>query len=155
MIFCTIGTQAPFDRFIKIIDDLAPLLNEEVIAQTLNGKYCVKNIKTVGLLSPEEYKEIFDKARIVVAHAGVGTILSALVSNKPLIIFPRQAQLKEHRNDHQIATADQIRKLGYAYVANDETSLKELLLQNDLKSLRTIGPVASQSLINEMHSIIG
>lgn len=29
MIFCTIGTQAPFDRFVKIIDEVAAHLDEE------------------------------------------------------------------------------------------------------------------------------
>mgnify|MGYP006883531986 CR=1 FL=1 len=33
MIFCTIGTQAPFDRFVKIIDEVAAHLDEEIIAQ--------------------------------------------------------------------------------------------------------------------------
>ena len=30
MIFVTIGTQAPFDRFIKIIDEIAKNLDEEI-----------------------------------------------------------------------------------------------------------------------------
>ena len=30
MIFCTIGTQAPFDRFVRIVDEVAAYLNEEV-----------------------------------------------------------------------------------------------------------------------------
>lgn len=155
MIFCTIGTQAPFDRFIKIIDELAPSLNEEVIAQTLNGTYCVKNIKTIGLLPPNEFSELFNKARIIVAHAGVGTILSALVANKPLVIFPRQAKLGEHRNDHQLATAEQMNKLGYVYVANDEDSLKKLLFQENLLPLKKLGNFASKNLIDELHSVIG
>lgn len=155
MIFCTIGTQAPFDRFIKIIDELAPSLNEEVIAQTLNGTYCVKNIKTVGLLPPNEFSELFSKARIIISHAGVGTILSALTSNKPLIIFPRLAKLGEHRNDHQLATAEQMNKLGYVYVANDEDSLKKLLFQENLLPLKKLGNFASKNLIDELHSVIG
>ena len=34
MIFATTGTQLPFDRFIRMLDDLAPLIDEEIIAQT-------------------------------------------------------------------------------------------------------------------------
>ena len=154
MIFCTIGTQAPFDRFIKIIDELAPLLNEEIVAQTLNGKYEAKNIKTVGLLPPAKFNELMNKARVVVAHAGVGTILSALTSNIPIIIFPRLAQMGEHRNDHQLATAEQMKRLNYVHVAQDEESLRSLLLQ-DLKPLKKIGPYASETLIAELQSVIG
>ena len=47
MIFATIGTQAPFDRFIKILDEIAPMSNELIIAQTYKGRYQPKNIKTI------------------------------------------------------------------------------------------------------------
>lgn len=154
MIFCTIGTQAPFDRFIKIIDELAPQLNEDVVAQTLNGKYNAKNIKTVGLLSPAEFNDMLNRARVIVAHAGVGTILSALTLNKPIVIFPRLAKNGEHRNDHQLATAEQMKRLNYVHVAQDEQSLRRLL-QEDLKPLKQIGPFASEKLIEELRSIIG
>ena len=50
MIFVTIGTQLPFDRLIKIIDELAPQLNEEVIAQVYQCGFTPKNIKTVEAL---------------------------------------------------------------------------------------------------------
>ena len=54
---------------------------------------------------------------MIYAHAGMGTILSALKQDKPIIIVPRLASLKEHRNDHQIATAMRMDELGYVYVA--------------------------------------
>ena len=38
MIFCTIGTQAPFDRFVRIVDEVAVHLNEEVIAQVYKSE---------------------------------------------------------------------------------------------------------------------
>lgn len=155
MIFCTIGTQAPFDRFIKIIDEIAPLLNEEIVAQTLNGKYKPQNIKTVGLIPPSEFENFFSKARLIVAHAGVGTILSALTKNKPIIIFPRLASLKEHRNEHQMATAQQMEKLGFVHVAYNEETLKRLLLEPSLPVLKELGNTASPELIDEMHRIIG
>lgn len=45
MIFATIGTQAPFDRFIKILDEIAPMSNELIIAQTYKGRYQPKILK--------------------------------------------------------------------------------------------------------------
>ncbi len=46
---------------------------------------------------------------------------------KPLVIFPRQAALKEHRNDHQIATARQFSKRTGIYLASEEEDLLPLL----------------------------
>ena len=45
-----------------------------------------------------------DAAAAIVAHAGMGTILTALETGKRLLVMPRRAALGEHRNDHQLAT---------------------------------------------------
>ena len=98
MIFCTIGTQAPFDRFVKIIDEVAAHLDEEIIAQVYKSEYVAQNIRTVEFLPPDEFNKLFSKARLIVAHAGMGTIISAMRQHKPIIIFPRIAAWSEHRN---------------------------------------------------------
>lgn len=155
MIFCTIGTQAPFDRFVRIVDEVAAHLDEEIIAQVYKSEYLAQHIKTVDFLSPDEFNVLFDKARLIVAHAGMGTIISAMRKHKPIIIFPRIAALGEHRNEHQLATAEKMKELGYVYVANNAEELKELLMKPDLKPLHELGEFASQSLINELCKIIG
>ena len=150
MIFWTIGTQAPFDRFVKIVDEVAVHLDEEIIAQVYKSEYRAKNIKTIGFLPPDEFNVLFSKARLIVAHAGMGTIISALRQRKPIIIFPRIAALGEHRNEHQLATARKMQELGYVYVANNAEELKALLIQPDLKPHHDLGEFASRSLISDL-----
>jgi UDP-N-acetylglucosamine transferase subunit ALG13 len=154
MIFCTIGTQAPFDRFVKMIDEVAPALQEEIIVQTLKGSYAPQHVKVVEFLTPKEFNSLFAKARLIVAHAGMGTIISALNQDKPIIVFPRRRELKEHRSNHQIATADKLKELGYLYVVENAEELKDLLLKRDLKPLCHIGSVASTSLIEAVRQDI-
>lgn len=101
-------------------------------------------MKCVGFLPPDVFAEYFGRARMVIAHAGMGTILSALKQDKPIIIVPRLASLKEHRNDHQIATAMRMDELGY--VAYDKKQLKVLIMQKNLKPLKHIGAQAYESL---------
>lgn len=155
MIFVTIGTQAPFDRFIKIIDEVAPQINEEIVAQVYKCGFTPKNIKTVDFLAPDEFNNLFDKADLIISHAGMGTILSALQKHKPIIIFPRIAALGEHRNEHQLATAEKFKELGSVYVAMNEQELKELMLRKDLVPLHEIGAEASSSLIQSLEEFIG
>lgn len=155
MIFCTIGTQAPFDRFVQIVDEVAADLNEEVIAQVYKSRYKPKNIKTVNFLSPDKFQELFSSARMIVAHAGMGTIISAMTQQKPIIVFPRIAKLGEHRNEHQLATAEKMQELGYVYVANSAKELEKLLTSPDLKPLHKLGEFASQALVNELCKVIG
>lgn len=137
MIFVTIGTQIPFDRFIKIVDELAETMDEEFVVQALEGEYLPKNFKTVDFIAPDEFNDIIKKSRLIVAHAGIGSVLSAIDYEKPIIIFPRLVSLGEHRNDHQMATAMKINEKGYAYVAYDKKQLKDLMQNKDLKVLKS------------------
>ena len=154
MILITIGTQLPFDRLIRIMDELAPQLDEEIIAQ-IRGRDCKpRHIKTVDLLPPDKFAALFDRARIVVSHAGIGTILMALQKDKPIIIFPRIAALGEHRNEHQLATAKRFQKMGVLNVAWDEKELAEMLLGGKLAPQKHIGSVAAPSLIRAVEDFI-
>ena len=156
MIFCTIGTQAPFDRFLQIIDEIAPDMGgEEIIVQAFKDKYEPKHVKTVQMLPPDEFNKIFASARMIIGHAGMGTIISALTQDKPIIVFPRIAALGEHRNEHQLATAKKMNELGYVYVANNDKELRELVMKKDLKPLHELGSYASKSLTDDLCKVIG
>jgi UDP-N-acetylglucosamine transferase subunit ALG13 len=155
MIFCTIGTQAPFDRFLKIVDEVAADIDEEIVAQVYRSRYVAKNIKTVDFLPPDEFQRLFSAARMIISHAGMGTIISAMQQRKPIIVFPRIAKLGEHRNEHQLATAAKMKELGYVYVANDADELRILLTKLNLKPLYKLGEFASRSMIDEICKVIG
>lgn len=159
MIFVTTGTQEPFDRLIRSVDQFAPNWNgEKVIAQAGAGEYKPENIEFRSYLSPVEYAEIFDKSRLIIAHAGTGTILSALINRKPILVLPRQASLGEHRNDHQIGTAKKFSDLGYVTVADDAEDLHRILARtNDYDFLlpsKLIGPFASLELLSDLEGFI-
>ena len=146
MIFVTTGTQIPFDRFIQAVDEIMEGMDEPVIVQALKSDYKPKNFETVDFLPPDEFNKILAGARWIVSHAGIGSILSALEYEKPIIIFPRLASWGEHRNDHQLATAMKMNELGYAYVAYDKKQLKDLMLAGDLNPLRTVKNASENSL---------
>lgn len=154
MIFVTIGTQAPFDRFIKIIDNIAADIDEEVIVQTPPLSFLPSHIEIVDFISPDRFNDYIDRARIVVAHAGMGSIISSLSKGKPIIVFPRLASLGEHRNDHQMATAQQLEKMHYVYAAYDETSLRKLMQAQSLAVPHKIAPTPSRELTDSLQSFI-
>ena len=112
MIFVVTGTQLPFDRLIRMLDEIAPQLDEEIVAQVNGSGYLPRHINTIDLLPPDEFDRLFSSARLIVAHAGIGTIITAMQQQKPIIIFPRIAALGEHRNEHQLATAEKMKEAG-------------------------------------------
>lgn len=158
MIFVTTGTQDPFDRLMRTIDEAVPYLNgTELVAQVAKSDYTVKNFTTYEFLSPMEFEDYFTRADLIIAHAGMGTIISALVKGKPILVMPRLAKYGEQRNNHQIATARRFDQLGYINVAYDEKELiKKLkfLSGNPMSSLFNINEHASQELIDSLTNFI-
>lgn len=128
MIFVTVGTQLSFERLITTVDQWGGENNNvEVFAQVGPSKLTPKHIKSADFISPSEAKLYFKTADIIVSHAGMGSILTALQYRKPIIIMPRRAALGEHRNDHQLATAKWLGNKSGIFVAEDETALLNLL----------------------------
>ncbi len=154
MIFVAIGTQHPFDRLVEMIDRIAPSLDEPVIAQTLSGQYTPDHITTFDFISPDQFNQYIDQARIIVAHAGMGVIITAMERNKPVVICPRNASLGEDINDHQLATTERMQQMGYVYVAQDQDTLHQLLNDPNLQPLHRVGPYASPTLIADLTSYI-
>ena len=132
MIFVTTGTQLPFPRLQRIISEAAPNIDEQFIAQIGEYSEALPNVEFVETLAPDRYIEILVNCRCVVGHAGIGTFLAARRFEKPLFILPRLASLREHRNDHQAATARQLATVIGVSVFSDANDLLELLQRTNL-----------------------
>jgi len=151
MIFITIGTQAPFDRLIRALDECALAYKDhDFIAQVIPSDYEIKNMKVLGFIPPKEFDRYISEADLIISHAGMGTILSSLTKGKPLLIFPRLAKYHEHRNDHQLATATKFQYLNYVYTAFDTEELKAKLaelIDHPVTPLHHIGRYAPANFI--------
>lgn len=131
MIFVTVGTQLPFDRLVTAVDRWSaarraasdPVRVFAQIGPTDLVPACVEHARFV---EPGRCAELMREADAVVAHAGMGTILTALELGKPLLVMPRREALGEHRSDHQMATARRFAGVG-VNVAFDELELAQLL----------------------------
>ena len=88
MIFVTIGTFA-FPRLIRKMDEIAAEIDEQVIMQLGYTKYSCKNAKCFQFADYEDIIGYFKQARVIVCHDGVGTIITALQFNKPIIAVQR------------------------------------------------------------------
>jgi len=137
MIFLTVGTQFPFERLIKAMDEAVALrgVGEEIFAQIGDSAYLPRNFE----FAPRLKKHIFDKrirqASSLIGHAGIGTIITALDNNKPLLVMPRRKKYHEVVNDHQVAVAKKFEKRGYILAVYAEPELPGKIAQ-----LRTFVP---------------
>ena len=150
MIFVTVGTQGPFDRLVDVVDDWARrTARSDVFAQVGPTKNPPHHIRWVRSLPAAEFTENVERAQVVVSHAGMGTIITALEFGTPLIVMPRRAALQEQRNDHQVATARRFNELGRIGVAFDDHELAE-----HLKAIDKLGPTARQAVSSARQTLI-
>ncbi len=156
MIFVTVGTELPFDRLVRIVDDWARARQRtDVFAQIGRTDWRPSFIKCSEFLEPPEFARCFASARAVIAHAGMGTILSALRHEKPILVMPRRAALGEHRNEHQLATVQRLREFGSINVALDEVELRRQLDDIDHLSVHGhTGAYASEPLLAALSDIV-
>lgn len=156
MIFVTVGAQMPFDRMVRAVDEWAAARRRsDVFAQISETDYRPAHIEWTKFIEPVEFRSRVAEARVLVAHAGMGSILTALEAGKPILVMPRRGDLRETRNDHQVATARRFCGLGKIAVALDERELPARLDELDqLAASERISPWASDRLIAAVSAFI-
>jgi len=128
VIFVTTGTSLPFDRLVRAVDGLAPAISgESFLAQIGEGQYQPSNMDWVRNLSVRDYAEQVQASRLIVAHAGMGSLITAMESAKPIVVLPRRLKYNEINTDHQLATAKQWVGRTGVFVAMDEIELESAL----------------------------
>lgn len=132
MIVVTVGTQLPFDRLVHSVDRWAAEHPDvEIVAQTGHASERPHHFRSEPFFGRHQLDALMAQSSLIVAHAGIGTILRALELQVPIIVMPRRAALGEHRNDHQLASAERLGARGLVEVADDEHALHRLLDRRD------------------------
>jgi UDP-N-acetylglucosamine transferase subunit ALG13 len=114
----------PFDRLIRAMDDWAAANpGHEMLAQIGAGGFLPARMPWVRRLERADYVAAVARAELVVAHAGMGTVITAAEHGKPVVLLPRRGPLGEHNNDHQADTAVWLRTRPGIRVADTEADL--------------------------------
>lgn len=130
MIFVTLGTQdKPFKRLIEAVEKQVSLGNitEEVIVQSGCTKYSSTKLRIIDYMSESEHINLLKEARLVITHAGAGTIIQGLENNKVIISAARRKEFGEHVNNHQEQLLENFSKDGYVLALTDFDKLDEVL----------------------------
>jgi Uncharacterized conserved protein len=107
LIFVTVGTHnEPFDRLIKKMDEIAGTIDEEIVMQLGCSQYKPLSASYFDYVDNLEFIELCQKSRMIISHAGVGTILTGIRLNKPLLLVPRLKKHGEVIDDHQLEIAE-------------------------------------------------
>ena len=113
-VFVTLGTIRGY-RFDSVIDAFlrTGLANERTVWQLGDTDRADRLPGTAhAYLSPDEFAHEAVKADVVIAHAGVGTLVELLAMGVYPVQVIRRASRNEHVDDHQLEIARLVRRTG-------------------------------------------
>jgi beta-1,4-N-acetylglucosaminyltransferase len=116
LIFVTVGGMRAFDRLVEAMDRIAGELDEQVVMQLGSTDYEPKNCDYFRFMPRKDIEAFYADARVMVSHAGTGSILTALKYDKPLVLVPRLKKYGEVFDDHQLELARQMEAQGVTVV---------------------------------------
>lgn len=158
VIFVTVGSMFPFDRMVRLMDNwTAQHRAEEVVAQIGGGTYEPKHMTWERMIAPNAYKRLIRSCRLMVAHAGTGSVFTAAEFGVPIVLVPRRAAYKEHTTDHQIDTAKWLEGKSGIFVAwtdNDLAAAIELASGAQLTGQPLVSPSASPPFIERIREFV-
>lgn len=129
-LFVTLGFERrPFNRLLRAVDDgiEGGRLPVSVFVQRGHSTFVPRHCTSQRFLEYDVMVEYLREADIVVAHAGVGTMLLCSSLGKVPILFPRQASLGEHVDDHQVDFARTMWEQKRAFMAATAEELYEII----------------------------
>lgn len=97
---------------IKSVDDLvlSGRIRDKIIIQIGYTNYIPKECKWFKFVDPQKFENLCKKSDIVITHGGVGSIMTLLKLNKPIIAVPRLKRFYEHTDNHQLQIVKELEK---------------------------------------------
>jgi UDP-N-acetylglucosamine transferase subunit ALG13 len=122
VILVTVGSSTfPFDRLLRAVDALPR--DEELVVQHGASGVRPAGARCVEFLPFDDLAALVRQARVVVTHAGVGSILLALSNGRHPVVVPRLRSFGETVDDHQLECARRFGRDGLVTVVEDPALL--------------------------------
>jgi UDP-N-acetylglucosamine transferase subunit ALG13 len=120
VIFVSLGTQAfPFDRLLRGLDGV----EEKLVIQSGSSTHRPDGATWFDFLEFPQLVQYMRSARVVVAHAGVGAVMTALGEGKRPVVVPRLGRYREAVDDHQLPFARRMDSVGLVRLVEDPAEL--------------------------------
>jgi exopolysaccharide biosynthesis glucuronosyltransferase PssE len=127
MIFVSVGTnEARFDRLLHAVAAL-PFEEHLLIQHGHSVRVERADAELVDFLPFEGMVEAIRSARVVVTHAGVGSVMVALANGKRPVVVPRRKAFGEAVDDHQLQLGRRFAQAGFVTLVEDPEALSEAL----------------------------
>ncbi len=124
--FVSVGNaQQSFARLLDEVARISPQLPQPVVVQHGHTAFAAAGCVSMDFLDPARYAEQIRTARVLVLHAGAGSVLHAIKAGHVPVVMPRLARFSEHVNDHQLAFAKQLAQAGRVLLVEEAAQLAD------------------------------
>jgi UDP-N-acetylglucosamine transferase subunit ALG13 len=125
--FVTVGNATDgFRRLLDAVESLAAaggLPAPLVIQSGNNPGFASRHGVVRPFLPMEEFEDHVRRARLVIGHAGAGTVLHALAAGRIPVVMPRRARYGELVDDHQAEFVEHLARAGRVIAAWEPADL--------------------------------
>jgi UDP-N-acetylglucosamine transferase subunit ALG13 len=103
---------------------------------------------------PEELHRLIREARVVVTHAGIGSVAAALDHGRRPVVVPRLRRFGEAVDDHQVFFARRLQAAGLVTVVEDLERLPEVLAERDHTAVVDAEGDLAQEIRTAIHDLL-
>ena len=151
MIFVTIGTCEPFDRLLASLDATRASTRRSSPRRACRRRQ-PRGIRCVDFLPYDNLVELVRDARVVVTHAGVGSILTCLANGKRPIVVARSREHGDAVDDHQLELARRLEAEGMVHFVEDPSALPAMLARVGRAGSDAVRP--GEALVRELRDYL-
>lgn len=151
MILVAVGaSHLPFDRLLRAVDSLPT--GEPLVVQHGPSEVRPAGARCLPFVPLQTLAELVQEARVVVTHAGVGSILLSLANGKRPYVVPRLSAFGETVDDHQLESARRFERGGLVTLVEDPARLRSALAEANGNV--ALAPAGEVPLVRELRAYL-
>jgi UDP-N-acetylglucosamine transferase subunit ALG13 len=152
VIFVTVGTnEAAFDRLLQAVESFST--DEEIVVQHGSSAVVPANAaRTYDFLLFDDLVREMRASRVVITHAGIGSIMTALSCGRRPVVAARLVAHREAVDDHQLPVARRLEEAGLVTLVEDLTRLEEVVARAGEEVDVSLG--ADERLVSELREYV-
>lgn len=152
-VLVTVGvSEVPFDRLVAAAGELT---DEPVIVQRGPSAVRASRARCFEFLPFAELEELMDHVRVIVCHAGLGSVAAAHAHGLRPVVVPRRQRFGEAVDDHQVLFARRLGAAGLATVVEDVEHLPSTVRMARTGLTGDVGPDPAAELAHEVDEALG
>lgn len=131
--FITFGNfEKKFPTMANAVLECIEILPQPIVVQAGSSLVFFKNanFEVHEYISKEKYLQLIRFSRVIISHAGVGSIVAANHFSKYPCVFARKFNLDEHLDNHQLELVKFYKSKSVFFYANDSNDIRTFLSNN-------------------------